>query len=186
MMNFVLQLSAWFILFIIGAGTFLVIITLFTQLRWMVPYVPTPQRVIDEMIRMAALKPGDVVYDLGAGDGRVLKAAIACESEIRAIGYEGALGVWMLSKLRMFVYRKNVRMVLGDFMTHDLSNADVIYTYLSTESMKKLKPKFKKELKNGARIISHAFRVPGVRPEKQSTIRIPLWGEARTYRYVWK
>ncbi len=185
-MDFVLQLSAWCILLVISAGIVLVIITLFMQLRWMVPYVPTPKPVIDAMITMAALKPGDRVYDLGAGDGRVLKAAIAREPGIRATGYEGALGVWILSKLRLLHYRKNVRMVLGDFMTHDLSDADVIFTYLSTESMKRLKPKFDTELKEGARVITHAFRVPNMKPDTESVIQIPLWGVARVYRYVWR
>ena len=151
-------------LVLVGAVFFiLLILSTSVQAIWMVPFVPTPKAITDGMLDFAELKPGQVVYDLGAGDGRVLLAAEKRVPTIKAIGYEGAIGVWLLSKFRMWLRGSKVTMLCEDFMKNvDFSDADVIFTYLSIESMKKLKPKFDVQLKDGARVVTHAFRVPGM------------------------
>ncbi len=179
-------LSLWVILITVLGGLVVLLISVVTQMRWMVPFVPTPRPVIAAMIDLAQLKPCQVVFDLGAGDGRVLLAAEKREPKICATGYEGALGVWMLSKARVALRRSNVQMRMKNFMTEDFSKADVIFTYLSIAMMKALKPKFDRELKKGARVITHAFRVPDMQPDKEAVVKMPLWGGSRVYRYVWK
>lgn len=178
-------LSLWVILITVLGGLVVLLISVATQMRWMVPFVPTPRPVIAAMIELAELKPGQIVLDLGAGDARVLFAAEKREPLIRATGYEGALGIWMLARVRIALRRSNVQMRMRNFMTEDFSQADVIFTYLSIAMMRQLKPKFDRELKKGARVITHAFRVPDMQPEKEVTVKMPLWGNSKVYRYVW-
>lgn len=186
MMDVLFLLSTWLLFLVAGCILFLIIISTFVQSFWMVPFIPTPRAIIDGMIEYAELKPNERVYDLGAGDGRVLLAAEKAEPTIRATGYEGAFGVWLLSMLRMHLRRSNVTMKCQDFMKIDLSDADVIFTYLSIDSMKKLKPKFDAELKDGARVISHAFRVPAMTPDRERMVTMPMGRGSHIYRYRWR
>lgn len=180
-------ISAVFLLIIVLTVFLLLIVSTSVQALWMVPFVPTPKAIIDGMIEFADLKPNQIVYDLGAGDGRVLFAAEKRQPTIRGIGYEGALGVWLLAKLRIAMRRSNVTMRREDFMKNvDFSDADVIFTYLSIASMKKLKPKFDAQLKNGARVVTHAFRVPDKVPEKEKMVTMPMGRGSHIYSYVWR
>ena len=169
-----------------GILIFLIVLlaTIAFHVWYMIPFVPTPAVVIKGMIDLAKLKPGETVIDLGAGDARILMEASKRQPTIRAIGYEGALGVWLLSKLRIALRGSSVQMQYGDFMNVDLSKADVVFTYLSVAMMKKLKGKFDRELKDGARVISHAFRIPDMSPDQEEQIVMPLVGKSRIYRYV--
>ncbi len=184
-MELLFMISTWFLFGLTVLLFGLLIISTSVQALWMVPFIPTPKPIIDGMIDFAELKPHMRVYDLGAGDGRVLLAAEKREPTVRATGYEGALGVWLLSKLRMHLRRSNVEMKCQDFMKINFSDADVIFTYLSIESMKRLKPKFDAELKAGARVVTHAFRVPGMLPEKERMVTMPFGRGSRIYSYVW-
>ena len=177
--------AAWFLLLLVIVFFGLVIASTSVQALWMVPFVPTPQPIIDGMVEFAELKPHQVVLDLGAGDGRVLLAAEKREPTIDATGYEGAVGVWLLSKLRVRLRRSNVKMICRDFMREDFSKADIIFTYLSIASMKKLKPKFDAELKDGAMVVTHAFRVPDLEPDRERMVTMPFGRGSRIYRYVW-
>lgn len=180
-------ISAFFLLGIVLVLFVLLIASTSVQALWMVPFVPTPKAIIDGMIELAELKPNQVVYDLGAGDGRVLFAAEKREPTIHGIGYEGAIGVWLLAKLRILLRRSTVDMRREDFMKNvDFSDADVIFTYLSIASMQKLKPKFDAQLKPGARVVTHAFRVPEMQPEKERLVTMPFGRGSHIYSYVWK
>ncbi len=180
-------ISAVFLLVLVLIFFFLLIASTSVQALWMVPFVPTPRAIIDGMVEFADLKPNQIVYDLGAGDGRVLFAAEKREPTIRGIGYEGAIGVWLLAKLRIAMRRSKITMRREDFMKNvDFSDADVIFTYLSIASMKKLKPKFDVQLKDGARVVTHAFRVPDMVPEKERMVNMPMGRGSRIYSYVWK
>jgi precorrin-6B methylase 2 len=155
------------------------------HLKWRVPFVPTPRRVIDAMVNAAQLEKGDIVLDLGAGDGRILREALRKKPGIRAIGYEGAYGVWLLSQLRNWLSKYKPDMRCENFMAADFSKADVIFTYLGIGLMQTLKPKFDAELRKGARVISHAFSIHNMKPYKVHVVTMPFGAKTKVYEYRW-
>lgn len=117
------------------------------------------------MLQMANLAPGETLYDLGAGDGRVILTA-AREFGARAVGIEidplrAALCNW---RIRLGRLQDRVRVERANFFDVDLSNADVVTFYLSQAAADRLKDKFERELRPGARVVSHRRPVPGWRP----------------------
>jgi len=125
------------------------------------PYVPTPMNVVHEMLKLARAGPGDVLYDLGCGDGRILLAAVEEYNVDRAVGYE--INPQMAEATRMKVYDKELQgriaVLQADFFQEDLSEASVVTLYLTTSGNAKLRPKLEKELRAGARVVSHDFPV---------------------------
>ncbi len=128
------------------------------------PYVPTRQRDVDRMLRLAGVKPGELVYDLGAGDGRFLLAA--ARRGARAVGFEISVLPYLIARLRLTVQGQTAtaRIRLQDFFHQDLSSADVVVCFLTPAAMAKLAPKFNRELKPGTRVVSYAFSLPGWTP----------------------
>ncbi len=131
------------------------------------PFVPSPQRVIDRMLEMAALKQGETLFDLGCGDGRVLITA-AQRYNAKAVGVE--VDDRLVTRANQFISEANlkdrVRVVKGDLMEADLTGADVVVLYLLTGSNELLRPRLEKMLKPGARVISYSYRIPGWKPLK--------------------
>jgi predicted RNA methylase len=119
------------------------------------------------MLSMAEVKPGEVVYDLGSGDGRILMSAVK-EARARAVGIEvNPLWVlWTRLKIRILKVKDNARVVWGNFFREDLSKADIVTLYLLQSTNDKLKPKLERELRPGARVVSHAFTFNGWNPVK--------------------
>jgi predicted RNA methylase len=119
------------------------------------------------MLRLAELKPGEVFFDLGAGDGRtVIMAAKAFGA--RSVGVEMRED---LAKRAMNVIQDNglsdrVTIVNGDMFKVDLSSADVVFLYLTTSANEKIKSKMEAELKAGVRVVSHDYEVLGWKPIK--------------------
>lgn len=132
-----------------------------------VPFVPTPMEVVREMLRVAGLKPGETVLDLGCGDGRVLVVA-AKEFGARAIGIE--LRTDLVSKAALNAIKEGVRdkilIIHGNFFELRLPPADVIFLYLLTSVNERLRPKLEREAKPGTRIVSHDFEVVGWKPNR--------------------
>jgi precorrin-6B methylase 2 len=137
-----------------------------------VPYVPTPQEVVDRMLELAQVKKGDVVYDLGSGDGRIVITA-AKKYGVRAIGFEidperikesteniKKAGVGHLVEIR----RQDIRTV-------DLSPASVLTMYLLPEVNLLIRPNIWKQLKPGSRIVSHDFDMGDWKPLKTENIK---------------
>lgn len=129
-----------------------------------VVYVPTPQAVVDKMLELAEVKPGDVVYDLGCGDGRIVVTA-AKKYGVRAIGYD-------IDPQRVKEARENVRQAgvehlvrieEADVFTLDLTGASVITLYLLPALNVRLMPQLAK-MKPGSRIVSHNFDMRGAKP----------------------
>jgi cyclopropane fatty-acyl-phospholipid synthase-like methyltransferase len=122
------------------------------------PWVPTSGETVNEMLSMAGVNSGEVVYDLGSGDGRVIIAA-AKRFHARSVGVE-LNPLWVLwTRLRVAVLglRGKTKVVWGNFFNVDLSKADVVTLYLIQNTNDKLEPKLKEQLKPGSRVVSHVF-----------------------------
>ena len=136
-------------------------------------YVPTPQPVVNKMLEMAEVKPGDVVYDLGCGDGRIVVAA-AKKYGVKAVGFDidpqrvkEALDNVRSNRVEHLVTIKQV-----DIFTLDLRAASVVTLYLLPDLNVRLMPQLEK-LKSGSRIVSHEFAMRGAKPAQTERISIP-------------
>ena len=123
-----------------------------------VPYVPTKQEVVEEMLRLAGVKPGDVVYDLGCGDGRIVITA-AQKFGARGIGVD--INPQRIAEANANARRagveKEVTFGLGDLFEADIREATVVTLYLLPDVNLRLKPKLLRDLKPGTRVVSHDF-----------------------------
>jgi SAM-dependent methyltransferase len=122
------------------------------------PFVPAPMAAAKRMVAVAALKPGDIVYDIGCGDGRIVYIA-AKEPGVTGVGVELSPIVYLLARARKILWGSKARIKLGSFRRQDLSDADVVFCYLSVKALEQLEPKLKSELKKGARVVSLGYRV---------------------------
>ncbi|NLT65682.1 MAG: methyltransferase domain-containing protein [Acidobacteria bacterium] len=148
------------------------------------PYVPTPQRVVDRMLKLAQVTSKDVVYDLGCGDGRIV---------ITAAKKYGARGVGIdIDPDRIRESQENAKTAgveelvsfkVQDAMKADVSEASVVTLYLLSSSNELLRPMLTKQLKPGARIVSHAFGMGDWPPSKSETVS-DSDGFSRTL-YLW-
>lgn len=122
------------------------------------PYVPTPQLVVERMLELAAVGPGDTVYDLGSGDGRLVIEA-ARRHGARGVGVERDGELVERSRAAALAARvaDRVRFVRGDIFGADLRPATVVTLYLLPAMMLRLSPKLREELAAGARVVSHDF-----------------------------
>ena len=130
-------------------------------------FVPTPQEVVDEMLRMADVRKGDVLYDLGSGDGRIPVTA-AKKYGVRAVGID-------IDPARIREAQENARRngvsSLVKFRNEDLFKADfreatVVTLYLLPDLNVKLRPRLWSELKPGTRVVSHQFEMGDWKPQK--------------------
>jgi SAM-dependent methyltransferase len=129
------------------------------------PYVASPTRVVDRMLELANIKPGETVFDLGSGDGRVLIAAVE-KYKAKAVGVEISpkLVAQATANIQKEGLAEQARVIQGDVLNADLTGADVVFLYLVTPLNEKLRPRFERFLKPGARVISHDYAVPGWKP----------------------
>ena len=132
-----------------------------------VPYVPTPQEVVDEMLKLANIRPTDVLYDLGCGDGRIVVTA-AKRYGIRAVGID--INPERISEAnenaRKAGVTDKVKFIQGDLFQTSLKEPTVLTLYLLPAVNLKLRPKILDEMKPGARIVSHSFDMGDWQPEK--------------------
>jgi cyclopropane fatty-acyl-phospholipid synthase-like methyltransferase len=131
------------------------------------PYVSSPARVVDLMLDLAKVKPGETVLDLGSGDGRILIAAVE-RYKAKAIGVE--ISPKLVAETAVRIQRAGLadqaRVIQGDVRQADLSGVDVVTLYLATETNAELRPRLEKLLKPGARVVSHDYAVPGWKPAR--------------------
>ncbi|MCW5981180.1 MAG: class I SAM-dependent methyltransferase [Bryobacteraceae bacterium] len=144
-----------------------------------VPYVPTPQEVVDGMLDLAQVKKTDLVYDLGCGDGRIVVTA-ARKYGARAVGVD-------INPERISEAQKNakeagvtdrVKFVQGNLFEADIKDASVVTLYLLSSVNLKLRPKLLAELKPGTRIVSNTFDMGDWKPDKQTEVngrRLYFW-----------
>jgi cyclopropane fatty-acyl-phospholipid synthase-like methyltransferase len=131
-------------------------------------FVATPQPVADAMLKLARVTPDDVVYDLGSGDGRIVVLA-AQKYGARGVGIEIDARLVELSRqvAREGEVDDRVRFEQGDLFAADLSRATVVTLWLSETVNARLEEKLKRELRPGARVVSHQFPIGKWMPEKQ-------------------
>ena len=154
------------------------------QSRSLAPFVPTPMDVVDRMLTLANVGPGDVVYDLGCGDGRIVIAA-AQKFGARGVGVDidANLINQAEAQARAAGVERRVSFRLQDALTVDVSDATVVTLYLLSASNVKLRPILTKQLQKGARIVSHSFAIGEWEPDVVDSFRDAL-GTARTL-YLW-
>jgi cyclopropane fatty-acyl-phospholipid synthase-like methyltransferase len=129
------------------------------------PFVQTPLEVAKKMLDLSQIRTGEVLYDLGCGDGRLIILA-AKEIGAKATGVE--LREDLIERARTEIKRLNledkVSVIQGNFFDIAISDADVVTLYLTSSANERLRPKLEAELKPGARVVSHDFKVPGWKP----------------------
>jgi len=154
-------MSPWLILFLIFVSLLILIAILHfigTAIYAGIiasPYLGTPKNKIRQALKIASLKPGERFYDLGSGDGRSLIIANR-EYKAQAVGFELWLFLYFWSKLSLLFHHcsKNVKVYWKNFYQADISQADVIFCFLTPRAFYHLEEKFKRELKNGTRIVT--------------------------------
>lgn len=136
-----------------------------------VPYVPTPQPVVDAMLKVASVAKDDIVYDLGCGDGRIVVTA-AKTYGAHGTGFD--LNPERIKEAhenaRQAGVEKLVKFVEKNLFETDLSGASVVTLYLLPDVNLRLRPKLLRELKVGSRIVSHAFDMGDWKPDKKLDI----------------
>jgi tRNA A58 N-methylase Trm61 len=119
------------------------------------------------MLKLANLKPGEVIFDLGSGDGRTVTMAANVFSA-RAVGVElrEDLAKKALASVQENGLANRITIVNGDMFNVNLKSADVVFLYLTTSANEKIRPKLETELKKGVRIVSHDYEIVGWKPIK--------------------
>jgi SAM-dependent methyltransferase len=144
-----------------------------------VPYVPTPPEVVEAMLKLAAVKSGDFVIDLGCGDGRiVVMAAQKFGARGKGVDFNPTRIEEAQQNARQAGVTSRAQFSQGDFFEADLQEATVVTLYLLPDINLKLRPKLLKDLKVGSRIVSHSFDMGEWQPDKTEQINgrvIRLW-----------
>jgi hypothetical protein len=149
------------------------------------PFVPTPHEVVSRMLELAEIKKGDVLYDLGSGDGRIVVAA-AKKFGIRAVGFEIDSG--LVKDSRQIIEDAGLEELIEireqDIRTVDFSPATVVTMYLYPAVNLRLRPVLMRELKPGSRVISHDFGMGSWKPDRVERLQ-DIAGISRTI-YRWR
>ena len=134
---------------------------------FLAPFVATPSSVVRRMLVLAKLKPGEVLYDLGSGDGRAVIMA-AKDFGAKSIGVElrDDLTKKALTSINQFKLNDKTKIIQKDIFDVDLSAANVVFLYLTTSANERIKPKLESELKPGTRVVSHDYEILGWKPKK--------------------
>ncbi|MET0690816.1 MAG: methyltransferase domain-containing protein, partial [Candidatus Binatia bacterium] len=143
-----------------------------------VPFVPSPQEVVDKMIELAGVKKGDVVFDVGSGDGRIVIAAAKKGAKATGFEIDGDLVKESRENIRKAGVQNLAEIRQQDILTVDFSPAAVVTMYLLPDVNLKLKPNLLSQLKPGSRIVSHSFDMGDWKPDKVERVdgrTIYLW-----------
>ncbi len=142
------------------------------QFEYLAPYVPTPMTLVNTMLQYAGVKSGDVVYDLGSGDGRIVIAA-AQQFGARGVGIEMMPELCRTAerKVRELGLEDRVTIMQANALHVDLSPATVVTMYLLTSSNERLRPNLEKYLKPGARVVSTDYPVTGWKATRLKVVK---------------
>ncbi len=133
------------------------------------PTVGSPERAIDKMLEMANPKPGEMLYDLGCGDGRILIAA-AERYKVKGVGIEISkrLAETAAENVKKHRLQDDITIIHGNFMKTDLSPANVVTLYLATTANDTLRPNLERYLHPSTRVVSYDYPIPGWKPIETS------------------
>jgi len=130
------------------------------------PFVPTPTKAVKKILEEAGVKRGDVLYDIGAGDGRFVHYATKLYGA-KATGFEIDPFVYSLARFKQILLGWKGKMVCGNFQNHSLRDADIIICYMLPSTLEKYQAKFDKELKENTKVISYTFHIGSWKPIKE-------------------
>ena len=131
------------------------------------PYYPTPQAIVEKMLVLGGLKAGEIMFDLGSGDGRiVIMAARQFKADATGIEFDDSLWLLSMNRIRALGLSRTARIIKGDLLEQDYSSADLLTVYLLPGGTAKLAPKLEKQLKKGARVVAHDYEFSSWTPEK--------------------
>ncbi|MCF7803619.1 MAG: class I SAM-dependent methyltransferase [Candidatus Marinimicrobia bacterium] len=131
-----------------------------------VPYVPTPEEIVDKMLTIADVGPGDYVIDLGSGDGRIVIAAAGKDAVGHGVDIDEELVIESRRNAKKAGVDDRVVFLKENIFTTDISKASVITMYLLSSVNKRLRPRLLDELKPGTRVVSHSFDMDEWKPDK--------------------
>ena len=148
------------------------------------PFVPSPPNVVTAMLQLADLKKDETLYDLGCGDGRIILEA-AQKFRAKAVGVELDEGRYKecVRKIKEANLEGIVEVIHGDLLEVNLKRADVVTLYLLTSANERVKPNLERDLRNGARVVSHDFAITGWTPRKVTEIK-ENWSSHTLYLYT--
>jgi hypothetical protein len=154
------------------------------------PYVPTPQIVVDEMLKLAAVRADDFIIDLGSGDGRIV---IGAAKQYKAAGFgvdiDPKLVALSVKNAKTAGVSDRVQFFERDMFQTDIGKASVLMLYVLPEFMAKLRAKVLKELRPGARVVAHDYYMAEWHPDRMVTLTVPEKIEAngtdKAYLYLW-
>jgi SAM-dependent methyltransferase len=151
----------WQILLAIG---FILLASLAYAAMQGAPWVPTWNRDLERIKRLANLKAGESFVELGCGNARVCRGVKKHHPDAEVTGVELSMLQFGIGWLQNQLSRSGVKMKLANAFKHDLSDTDVVYLFLMPETYEKIRPKFEAELKPGARVISYVWPIPDWEP----------------------
>ncbi len=156
------------------------------EVEKLAPFYPTPESVVERMLKLGELKPGEKMFDLGSGDGRVvIMAADRFKADATGIEIDPDLYKQSMDRIRSMGLERRARIVNGDIAAQDFSTANLLTVYLLPSSNDKLRPMLEKQLKKGARVVSHDFQFAGWKAVKEEHIEDDGEGRSHTlYLYV--
>jgi len=134
---------------------------------FLAPFVASPASVVRQMLILSGLKSGEILYDLGSGDGRaVIMAAKDFGAKSFGIELRDDLAKKALISIHELGLEDKTKILNNDIFDVDLSDANVVFLYLTTSANERLKPKLETELKSGTRVVSHDYEILGWKPKK--------------------
>jgi protein-L-isoaspartate O-methyltransferase len=144
------------------------------------PYYPTPETIVEKMLQLGGLKPGEKVFDLGSGDGRiVIMAAQKFKADATGVELDRDLARLSTDKIRKLGLEKTARIINGDLLKQDYRAADLVTVYLLPGFIDKVQPILDEQLRKGAGVVAHDFEFKNWTPEKVQNI--PDDGEGRSH-----
>ena len=140
------------------------------QEKSVAPYYPTPIPIVRHMLEVGELKSGELHYDLGSGDGRIVMVA-ARDFGARSVGYE--IDEKLVTSSRKKIAKmglENATIKQENLYQADFTHVDLVTTYLLPRALEKLRPLLEQQLKEGARVVSHDFYIEGWEPDETITV----------------